>query len=72
VHQSKGESLDAVMYIASSDHAKKMLNGPDTELGRIGYVALTRAKNFFLLAVPSNAIKSIEKDLVEVGMKPFL
>lgn len=51
VHGVKGETLDAVLYLAKKDHLKAMLNGTGTELGRIGYVALTRARNLFWLAI---------------------
>ena len=45
IHGVKGESLDAVLYLAKKEHLKSLLEGTDTELGRIGYVALTRARN---------------------------
>jgi hypothetical protein len=33
VHQSKGESLDAVLYVATAkDHIRSMLDGTNTEL----------------------------------------
>ena len=51
IHGVKGESLDAVLYLADKDHVKAMLDGTGTELGRIGYVALTRARNFFWLGL---------------------
>lgn len=51
IHGVKGESLDAVLYLADKDHVKAMLNGTGTELGRIGYVALTRARDLFWLGV---------------------
>jgi UvrD-like helicase family protein len=51
IHGVKGESLDAVLYLADKDHVKAMLDGTGTELGRIGYVALTRACNLFWLGL---------------------
>ena len=51
IHGVKGESLDAVLYLADKDHVKAMLDGTGTELGRIGYVALTRARNLFWLGL---------------------
>jgi AAA domain len=51
IHGVKGESLDAVLYLADKDHVKAMLDGTGTELGRIGYVALTRASNLFWLGL---------------------
>lgn len=51
IHGVKGESLDAVLYLATREHLKAMLEGTDTEVGRIGYVALTRARNLFWLGI---------------------
>lgn len=69
VHKVKGESLDAVMYAANKDHIRSMLNGTNTELGRIGYVAITRARQLFALAVPESALPDLEKDLVAKGFQ---
>jgi superfamily I DNA/RNA helicase len=49
IHGVKGESLDAVLYLADKEHVKALVNGTGTELGRIGYVALTRARDLFWL-----------------------
>jgi hypothetical protein len=51
IHGVKGESLDAVLYLADKEHVKALVNGTGTELGRIGYVALTRARNLFWLGI---------------------
>jgi UvrD/REP helicase N-terminal domain/AAA ATPase domain len=51
IHGVKGESLDAVLYLADKEHVKAMVSGTGTELGRIGYVALTRARDLFWLGV---------------------
>lgn len=69
VHQSKGESLDAVMYIASSSQVRKMIEGTNTEVGRIGYVALTRARDMFVLAVPEDNKTQFSKKLEDIGFK---
>jgi hypothetical protein len=45
VHQAKGESLDAVLYLATKEHVSALLAGVDTEVGRIGYVAATRQES---------------------------
>jgi hypothetical protein len=72
VHQSKGESLDAVLYIATAkDHIRNMLDGTNTEIGRIGYVALTRARYLFVLAVPKTNIKEFEPELKSLGLKEW-
>ncbi len=68
VHQAKGESLDAVLYVVSEKkHIESMLQGATSEVGRIGYVALTRAKNIFILAMLENHIKSFESRLNNLG-----
>jgi superfamily I DNA/RNA helicase len=67
VHQAKGESLDGVLYVAEKKHIEAMLNGTNSELGRIGYVAVTRAKHLFILGVPNSAISSLESQLQAVG-----
>lgn len=67
VHQAKGESLDAVLYLAKKEHARALLAGVDTELGRIGYVAVTRARNLFWLGVPVNALEELRPALLARG-----
>jgi hypothetical protein len=80
IHGVKGESLDAVLYLADKDHVKAMLDGTGTELGRIGYVALTRARNLFWLglladdaATYRNALLQhsfVERDYTKSGSAP--
>ena len=67
VHQVKGESLDAVLYVATKDHVVELLAGVNTEVGRIGYVAITRARNLLWLGVPANALKELRPALVAHG-----
>jgi len=69
VHQAKGESLDAVLYMASKTHIEAMLDGVGTEVGRIGYVAVTRAKKLFILGVPKNALALLAPKLQAIGLK---
>jgi superfamily I DNA/RNA helicase len=69
VHQVKGESIDAVMYVADKGQIRDMLDGTSTEVGRIGYVAITRACNLFVLAVPENCVGDFEPDLVAAGFR---
>lgn len=69
VHKAKGESLDAVLYVATAEHAKAMLSGVGTELGRIGYVAVTRARVLLWVAVPQNALKELRSELLAHGFK---
>jgi hypothetical protein len=69
VHQVKGESIDAVMYAADKPQVRELLDGTKTEVGRIGYVAVTRARNLFVLAVPESCIGEFEPKLLERGFK---
>lgn len=67
VHQVKGESIDAVLYVAKKPNIEALLAGTDTEEGRIGYVAITRARNLFLLAVPNSCLNALRGSLIAVG-----
>jgi len=69
VHQVKGESLDAVLYLAAKDHVTALLSGVDTEVGRIGYVAVTRARNLLWLGVPANAFAELRPALLAHGFQ---
>jgi hypothetical protein len=69
VHQVKGESLDAVLYMASAVHARALLAGTQDELGRIGYVAATRARDLFWLAVPQSALSELRPGLLAAGFQ---
>jgi hypothetical protein len=51
VHKVKGESIGGVLYICNRSHLDEMLGGTATEVGKIGYVALTRARDLFVLGV---------------------
>lgn len=76
VHQAKGKSLDAVLYLAAKkEHASALLVGVDTEVGRIGYVAVTRARNLLWLGIPANSLAELRPALLvrgfqEVGAAP--
>ncbi|EPK8416803.1 TPA: 3'-5' exonuclease [Klebsiella pneumoniae] len=69
VHQAKGESLDAVLYLTNREHVGALLAGVDTEVGRIGYVAVTRARNLLWLGVPANALKELRPALIARGFQ---
>lgn len=69
VHKAKGESLDAVLYMATKEHALAMVEGVASELGRIGYVAATRARDLFWVAVPHNSLKELRPQLLAKGFK---
>ena len=67
VHQVKGESIDAVLYIPSKKHLKELLTDVSTENGRIDYVAITRAKNMLWIAIPYNSEKDLAPSLISHG-----
>lgn len=69
VHQAKGESLDAVLYMTLKEHAVELLGGVTTEVGRIGYVAATRARDLLWVAVPANALKELRPILQVKGFQ---
>jgi UvrD/REP helicase N-terminal domain len=69
VHKVKGESLEAVLYVAKKSHVRALLDGPTSEEGRIGYVALTRARNLFVLAVPDTCMAEFEPELRASGLQ---
>lgn len=69
VHKAKGESLDAVLYITTREHAQALLDGVETEVGRIGYVAVTRARDLLWVAVPHSAVKELRPALLAKGFK---
>jgi hypothetical protein len=69
VHQAKGESLDAVLYMTLKDHAEELLAGVSTEVGRIGYVASTRARDLLWVAVPNSALKDLRPLFLAKGFQ---
>jgi superfamily I DNA/RNA helicase len=69
VHKAKGESLDAVLYMATREHIVAMLDGVATEVGRIGYVAVTRARNLLWLGVPAAALPGLRQRLLDFGFR---
>ncbi|AOR59602.1 UvrD-helicase domain-containing protein [Pectobacterium parmentieri] len=69
VHQAKGENLDAVLYMATKEHVTAMLDGVDSEVGRIGYVAVTRARDLLWLGVPANSLSELRPKLVANGFQ---
>lgn len=69
VHKAKGESLDAVLYVTLKEHAQALLDGVSTEVGRIGYVATTRARDLLWVAVPHSALKDLRPTLLAKGFK---
>lgn len=71
VHQAKGESIDAVLYVTRTADITNLLQGTGTEAGRIGYVAVTRARDLLVLAVPQSIGPMRMNRLVAFGFKPW-
>lgn len=69
VHQVKGESLDAVLYVAEKKHLELLLSGVGHEIGRIGYVAVTRARDLFWLGIPSSCAEEFRHQLIAAGFQ---
>ncbi|WP_223460367.1 3'-5' exonuclease [Pseudomonas sp. A-R-26] len=69
VHQVKGESIGAVLYVAKKPNIQALLAGTLTEEGRIGYVAVTRARNLLWLAMPYACLKELRGDLIAAGFQ---
>lgn len=69
VHKAKGESLDAVLYLATKEHAQALLDGVSTEVGRIGYVAATRARDLLWVAVSHSSLKDLRPQFLARGFK---
>lgn len=71
VHKAKGENLDSVLYVATKPHLEAFLAGTGTEEGRIGYVALTRARDLFVIAIPASCLKAHGTKLAELNIVPL-
>ncbi|WP_255738097.1 ATP-dependent helicase [Neorhizobium galegae] len=70
VHKVKGESLSGVFYAARKNDILALLGGPATEEGRIGYVAVTRARDLFVLGVPTKCLEELKPKLIAAGFAP--
>ncbi|MBS0251461.1 MAG: ATP-dependent helicase [Proteobacteria bacterium] len=69
VHKVKGESLDALLYITTNAHVEGLLAGTGEEIGRIGYVAATRAQDLFWLGVPAKNLDDLRPKLLAHGFQ---
>lgn len=72
VHGAKGETLDAVLYIVTKPHLEGMLAGTSTEIGRIGYVAVTRPRDLLWLGVPAAEFEAARPRLEAIGFSTRL
>ena len=68
VHAAKGESLDAVLYITTRAHLDGLLGGTGTEIGRIGYVAVTRPRDLLWIGVPAADFEASRAALEAAGL----
>lgn len=67
VHQAKGEGIPVVLYLARTVDLNKLVEGTTSEEGRIGYVAITRARDLLFLGVPKTAKKPLLECLETKG-----
>lgn len=61
VHSAKGEGIPAVMYLTDKHDVKALVNGTDEEEGRIGFVAVTRARDLLVVAIP----RGVEANVID-------
>lgn len=71
VHQAKGQSIDAVLYVLRSRDVSKLLAGPVHEDGRIGYVGLTRARDLLVVALPNTTKETLIKRFRDAGFSDW-
>ena len=71
VHKAKGEGINVVMYMARTDDVNALVQGTETEEGRIGYVAVTRAQNLLILGVPITAKAPVIAAIEAKGFKAW-
>ena len=69
VHEVKGEGIAAVLYLAKKSDISNLLGGSLTEEGRIGYVAVTRARDLLIIAVPGGSDANTLARLNAIGFK---
>lgn len=67
VHRVKGESIPAVLYVTNPKSLNSLLTGTADEEGRIGYVAVTRASDLLILAIPKSTKVEKTKELKTKG-----
>ncbi|MEV4780097.1 ATP-dependent helicase [Burkholderia sp. LMU1-1-1.1] len=67
VHKAKGEGIAAILYVTTGESLAGVISGPVDEEGRIGYVALTRARDLLLLAIPKRTDEDSLRALATLG-----
>ena len=68
VHKVKGESIPAVLYVTNGKSLNSLVAGAVDEEGRIGYVAVTRAGDLLIVAIPSATPPAKVNALVKMGL----
>ena len=73
IHQVKGESIDAVLVIGSTNFWNSVMaavrRGDKTEERRLAYVAMTRARHLLVVGLPKGHYDKHFKTWVEWGFK---
>jgi len=75
VHGVKGETFDAAMYVATTDHVKPLLKRLEdgdiskNELVNIGYVAMTRPKHLLWLGAPQKELDKNKQVFLDIGFQ---
>lgn len=67
VHSAKGEGIPAVLYLTTKKDLDAMVGGTGSEEGRIGFVAVTRARDLLVVGIPKNTGKDVVDALVKRG-----
>ena len=67
VHSAKGEGFLAVMYLTDGADLKALVNGTEDEEGRIGFVAVTRAQDLLVVAIPKGTPMEVVEKLKAHG-----
>jgi len=71
VHSAKGEGITAVMYLTTKKDLESMLAGTSSEEGRIGFVAVTRARDLLVVAIPKDTTDTMVRALVDNGFSDW-
>ncbi|MFT7773241.1 UvrD-helicase domain-containing protein [Roseateles sp.] len=67
VHSAKGEGIPAVLYLTTKKDLDAMVAGTKDEEGRIGFVAVTRARDLLVVGIPKNTAPAVISALVSHG-----
>lgn len=71
VHSAKGEGVPAVMYLTAKKDLDTMLAGTGDEEGRIGFVAVTRARDLLVVAIPKNTSSATVQTMMDKGFSEW-